>query len=251
MDDKGVVQGEGSYSYLEMLKRGMEEGNEEEILGFSSRFLGFGGFYEPLGLPPIYQEGVTGTGTGSGITVQQMSSESSSVSSLSSSPTSTAATNSVLTNSSSSKQPKKKQANGGRKTEATSVGNNKKAKIGGGVSPGGTIKVRKEKLGERIMALQQLVSPFGKSDTASVLHEALGYIRFLHDQVQVLSSPYLQRLPSSTTLHEGSGVRSDLRSRGLCLVPVSCTEHVANGNGADLWSPSVGKHNPSSFSSDH
>ncbi|KAJ3706010.1 hypothetical protein LUZ61_009715 [Rhynchospora tenuis] len=249
MDDKGVVQGEGSYSYLEMLKCGMEEGNEEEILGISSRFLGFGGFYEPSGLPLIYYEGITGTGTSAGTTMQQMSSESSSLSSLSSSPTSTAATNSVLSNSSSSKQPKKKQANGGRKTEPTSVGNNKKAKTGGSVSQGGTIKVRKEKLGERIMALQQLVSPFGKSDTASVLHEALGYIRFLHDQVQVLSSPYLQRLPSSTTLHEGA--RSDLRSRGLCLVPVSCTEHVANGNGADLWSPSVGKQNHASFSSDH
>ncbi|KAK1317088.1 hypothetical protein QJS10_CPA05g01250 [Acorus calamus] len=64
---------------------------------------------------------------------------------------------------------------------------------------GGKLKV-KEKMGERIMALQQLVSPFGKTDTASVLHEAMGYIRFLHDQVQVLSSPYLQRLPSTAPL---------------------------------------------------
>ncbi|CAN1855198.1 Transcription factor bHLH112 [Linum perenne] len=53
-----------------------------------------------------------------------------------------------------------------------------------------TFKVRKEKLGDRITALQQLVSPFGKTDTASVLHEAIEYIKFLHDQVGV-SSPYL------------------------------------------------------------
>ncbi|RLN15513.1 hypothetical protein C2845_PM02G05900 [Panicum miliaceum] len=115
-------------------------------------------------------------------------------------------------------------------------------------------KVRREKLGERIIALQQLVSPFGKSDTASVLHEALGYIRFLHDQVQALSSPYMQRLPVSAHAPAQEGAAgtvveppraSDLRSRGLCLVPISCTEHVAggghgHGNGADLWSVAAG-----------
>ncbi|XP_038679287.1 transcription factor bHLH113-like isoform X2 [Tripterygium wilfordii] len=56
----------------------------------------------------------------------------------------------------------------------------------------GLKKVRREKLGERVATLQHLVSPFGKTDTASVLHEAMGYIKFLQDQVQVLCSPYLQ-----------------------------------------------------------
>ncbi|MCL7037565.1 hypothetical protein MKW94_029086 [Papaver nudicaule] len=80
------------------------------------------------------------------------------------------------------------------------------------------VKVRKEKIGERITALQQLVSPFGK----------------------VLSSPYLQKLPTSGPFAEG-GRRAapgtdgaDLRSRGLCLVPIDYTLHVTSCNGADL-----------------
>ncbi|XP_043710864.1 transcription factor bHLH113-like [Telopea speciosissima] len=118
----------------------------------------------------------------------------------------------------------------------------------------GPVKARKEKIGERIIALQQLVSPFGKTDTASVLHEAMAYIRFLHDQVQVLSSPYMQRLPSSGPVHEGRGNKKeeeeekskyDLRSRGLCLVPVACTVHVANSNGADFWSSAMASNSSS------
>ncbi|XP_077228175.1 transcription factor bHLH153-like [Tasmannia lanceolata] len=99
-----------------------------------------------------------------------------------------------------------------------------------------SIKERKEKekLGQKISALQQLVSPFGKSDTASVLLEATGYIKFLQDQVQVLSAPYLQCRPT------GKFQESDyysLRNRGLCLVPVAWTLNVARSNGADIWAP--------------
>ncbi|XP_030475520.2 transcription factor bHLH154 isoform X2 [Syzygium oleosum] len=106
-------------------------------------------------------------------------------------------------------------------------------------------KGRREKLGERILTLQQLVSPFGKTDTASVLHEAMGYIKFLHEQVQVLCSPYLHQPPTPTHLSVGEnggpeGSRRDLRSRGLCLVPMACTYHLqSSNNGADLWSPSM------------
>ncbi|XP_076921399.1 uncharacterized protein LOC143582794 isoform X2 [Bidens hawaiensis] len=46
------------------------------------------------------------------------------------------------------------------------------------------LKVRKEKLGDRISALHQLVSPFGKTDTASVLLEATAHIRFLEGQIE-------------------------------------------------------------------
>ncbi|GAV82617.1 hypothetical protein CFOL_v3_26068 [Cephalotus follicularis] len=96
-------------------------------------------------------------------------------------------------------------------------------------------KERKEKLGERIVALQQLVSPYGKTDTASVLHEAMEYISFLHEQVKVLSAPYLQSSPPPTNMQELD--QYSLRSRGLCVVPISCTAGVARSNGADIWAP--------------
>ncbi|KAK7294216.1 hypothetical protein RJT34_17103 [Clitoria ternatea] len=137
------------------------------------------------------------------------------------------------------------------------------------------LKVRKEKLGDRITALHQLVSPFGKTDTASVLLEAIGYIRFLQGQIEALSSPYLGngsknvRNQHSQQVHgernsvfpedpgqllndnslkrkgapnqqDGKDKPKDLRSRGLCLVPVSCTQHVGNENGADYWAPAYG-----------
>lgn len=170
-----------------------------------------------------------------------------------------------------------------RSSECNSTGNNttsggstKRAKV----QPSSTqspIKVRKEKLGDRITALHQLVSPFGKTDTASVLLEALGYIRFLHNQIEALSLPYLTNNGSGnnntrqpqTTVQQGDrnsifpeepgqllnnkclkrkggpdalqesqeGEKNDLKSRGLCLVPISCTLLVGSDNGADYWAP--------------
>ncbi|XP_057458456.1 transcription factor bHLH123-like isoform X2 [Lotus japonicus] len=111
-------------------------------------------------------------------------------------------------------------------------------------SPMPAFKVRKEKMGDRITALQQLVSPFGKTDTASVLSEALEYIKFLHEQV--LSTPYMksgapvQIQQSSGKSKVGEGPKQDLRSRGLCLVPVSSTFPMTHETTVDFWTPTFG-----------
>ncbi|XP_041992672.1 transcription factor bHLH112-like [Salvia splendens] len=108
-------------------------------------------------------------------------------------------------------------------------------------SPLPTFKVRKEKLGDRITALQQLVSPFGKTDTASVLHEAIEYIKFLHDQVNSLSTPYLKYGSPSVQAGEKAkdeeGVTKVLKTQGLCLVPISSTFPVAAEATSDFWTP--------------
>uniref|UniRef100_A0ACD5YQH9 Uncharacterized protein n=1 Tax=Avena sativa TaxID=4498 RepID=A0ACD5YQH9_AVESA len=119
-----------------------------------------------------------------------------------------------------------------------------------------TVKVRKEKLGDRVTALHQLVSPFGKTDAASVLLEAIGYIRFLHGQIEAQQGERNSIFPEEPgqLLHDkvtrkrgrseqdgSSGAeeeaKKDLRSRGLCLVPVSCTlDFGADADGpADYW----------------
>ncbi|XWS69407.1 hypothetical protein CRYUN_Cryun04dG0176400 [Craigia yunnanensis] len=106
------------------------------------------------------------------------------------------------------------------------------------------IHAPKVKLGDRIATLQQIVSPFGKTDTASVLLEAIGYIKFLQEQVQLLSNPYMKfnshkdpwgRLDRKD---QKGDLKIDLRSRGLCLVPISCTPQVYHeSTGSDYWTP--------------
>lgn len=38
---------------------------------------------------------------------------------------------------------------------------------------------------------------------------------------------------------QSEGAQKDLRSRGLCLVPISCTQNVGNETGADYWAPAA------------
>lgn len=107
------------------------------------------------------------------------------------------------------------------------------------------LQAPKVKVGDKITALQQIVSPFGKTDTASVLLEAINYIRFLQEQVQLLSDPYLKSNANKDLCSWGSMERKeksdsklDLRGRGLCLVPISCTPQAyRENNGPDYWTP--------------
>ncbi|KAF2949231.1 transcription factor bHLH68 isoform X3 [Oryza sativa Japonica Group] len=151
----------------------------------------------------------------------------------------------------------------------------KKARVQASSSAQSTLKVRKERLGDRITALHQIVSPFGKTDTASVLQETIGYIRFLLGQIEALSYPYLGQCCSANPMQQQTGIMAgerstdglfpefpagqdaekdgkkqqakkddDLRSRGLCLVPVSCMPHLAADNdvvvGSDFWAAAGG-----------
>lgn len=126
--------------------------------------------------------------------------------------------------------------------------NNKRGRNEAATSTLPPFKVRKEKMGDRITALQQLVSPFGKTDTASVLSEAIEYIKFLHEQVSVLCTPYLrsgasyqqQQQNNEKTKMDSDAPKQDLRSRGLCLVPVSSTFPVAHETTVDFWTPAFG-----------
>lgn len=107
-------------------------------------------------------------------------------------------------------------------------------------------KVRKEKLGDRISALQQLVAPFGKTDTASVLMEAIGYIKFLQNQVETLSVPYMKYatrnkkskvLKGGAVENENEESKRDLKTRGLCLVPLTFLSYITGNGGAPVWPP--------------
>ncbi|XP_075500507.1 uncharacterized protein LOC142539104 [Primulina tabacum] len=105
-------------------------------------------------------------------------------------------------------------------------------------SPQPALKLRKEKLGDRISALHQIVSPFGKTDTASVLSEAIRHIIFLQARIQVQEKNTFPHEEHGQNSNGSRRVLKDLRSRGLCLVPIFYTQHVGNDNdGVDCSAP--------------
>ncbi|XP_061371873.1 transcription factor bHLH111-like [Gastrolobium bilobum] len=72
---------------------------------------------------------------------------------------------------------------------------------------------RNQKLSDKVTTLQKLVSPFGKTDTASVLHEASLYIKLLQAQIwnlfQMLSVSYISKAEAPHTQGCGHKVQVD------------------------------------------
>ncbi|GAU34946.1 hypothetical protein TSUD_312770 [Trifolium subterraneum] len=74
--------------------------------------------------------------------------------------------------------------------------------------------------------------------------EAIGYIKFLQGQVETLSVPYMKLSQNqnnrvvqggSATSDTNGEAKQDLRSRGLCLVPLSCMSYIAGDGCPEVW----------------
>ncbi|XP_024182609.1 transcription factor bHLH68 isoform X5 [Rosa chinensis] len=115
----------------------------------------------------------------------------------------------------------------------------KKARVQPSSSAQPTFKVRKEKLGDRITALHQLVSPFGKALSLPYLGSGSPNMRQQQQQSALLNDNCMKRKGVNSEQDAYEEPKKDLRSRGLCLVPVSCTLQVGSDNGADYWAPAA------------
>ncbi|XP_063946630.1 receptor-like serine/threonine-protein kinase SD1-8 isoform X2 [Daucus carota subsp. sativus] len=79
-----------------------------------------------------------------------------------------------------------------------------------------------------------------KTDVASVLSETIVHIKFLHEQVSILTNAAMEsgasiRPQNCDNSKDSQGQKQDLRSRGLCLVPVSSTHKTTIAS----WDPSL------------
>ncbi|RWW24531.1 hypothetical protein GW17_00011175, partial [Ensete ventricosum] len=114
-----------------------------------------------------------------------------------------------------------------------------------------TFKVTKEKLGDRITALHQIVSPFGKVSPYLIppvsnllMGVGEGFMhsdRIMYTNEEMIDSKRVIAFLLFCSYHqEGDDEpKKDLRSRGLCLVPVSFFLDVGSDNGADYWVPTL------------
>ncbi|KAJ6903312.1 hypothetical protein NC651_020727 [Populus alba x Populus x berolinensis] len=109
-----------------------------------------------------------------------------------------------------------------KRREETSETAVKKAKHESSTVSSVKMQASKVKLSERVTALQQIVSPFGR----------------------LLSNPYMKTTNSQNDPWVGldrkdkGDAKLDLKSRGLCLVPVSSTPQIYHDNaGSDYWTP--------------
>lgn len=105
-------------------------------------------------------------------------------------------------------------------------------------------RLRRERIAERMKALQELVPNANRTDKASMLDEIIDYVKFLQIQVKVLSTsrlggvaPLLGETSSQGKKDDGDGERERavaklmeedmgsamqyLQGKGLCLMPIS------------------------------
>ncbi|XP_076930383.1 transcription factor LRL2-like [Bidens hawaiensis] len=109
-------------------------------------------------------------------------------------------------------------------------------------------RLRREKIAERMKALQEIVPNANKADKASMLDDIIDYVKFLQLQVKVLSKSRLGSAADATSVSEGGGggwvgrsgdvlatesqvvklmevdmgaAMQYLQGKGLCLMPIS------------------------------
>ncbi|KAI7731904.1 hypothetical protein M8C21_027225 [Ambrosia artemisiifolia] len=76
-------------------------------------------------------------------------------------------------------------------------------------------RLRRERIAERMKALQELVPNANKADKATMLDDIIEYVKFLQLQVKVLSMSRLGGVAGATTVTEGGGVGVGRSSNGL------------------------------------
>ncbi|KAF3529078.1 hypothetical protein DY000_02037108 [Brassica cretica] len=89
---------------------------------------------------------------------------------------------------------------------------------------------------------------FGTTASGNMRHQQLlqgdRNCLFPEDPGQLLNDQCMKRreasFSSTETQNANEEPKKDLRSRGLCLVPISCTLQVGSDNGADYWAPALG-----------